>query len=67
MNEITEEKRNQLNLDLRIILGLIELIDGDKKEYENYITNSLTEEDFLNQQQILVTQIKDRLLHILKG
>ena len=63
-NEIIEEKRNKLNLDIRSILAIIDLIDGTKKEYEDYITNSLDENGFLDQQIKLVEEAKERLVNI---
>ena len=64
--EIIEEKRNELNLDIRVLLSVIDLIDGDKKQYENYIPNSLDELEFLKQQINLVNDAKKRLLNIFK-
>lgn len=63
---IIEEKRNKLNLDIRSLLSVIELIDGNKKEYENYVTNTLNEIDYLNQQIKLVNEAKNRLINIFK-
>ncbi len=37
-NSLIEEKRNKLNLDIRGILAVIDLIDDKEKEYEDYIT-----------------------------
>ena len=62
----TEEKRNKLNLDIRGILAVIDLIDGKEKEYEDYITNSLDENGFLDQQIKLVEEAKERLINIFK-
>ena len=61
-----EEKRNKLNLDIRSILSIIDLIDGKRKKYEDYIPNSLNEEEYLNQQLALVSEVKERLLNIFK-
>lgn len=65
MNEI-EEKRNKLNLEIRSLLAIIDFIDGNKNEYEDYISNSLDENGFLDQQIRLVVQAKERLLDIFK-
>lgn len=65
-NVVIEEKRNELNLEIRKILAIIDMIDGNKKEYENYETNSLNEIGFLNQQLKLVKEIEDRLVAIFK-
>lgn len=65
-NSIIEEKRNKLNLDIRGILAVIDLIDDKEKEYEDYITNSLDENGFLDQQIKLVEEAKERLINIFK-
>ena len=64
-NEI-EDKRNQLNLELRSLLAIIDLIDGKNVIYEDYISNSLDEIGFLNQQMKLVIDAKNRLLNVFK-
>ena len=65
-NSLIEEKRNKLNLDIRGILAVIDLIDGKEKEDEDYITNSLDENVFLDQQIKLVEEVKERLINIFK-
>ena len=65
-NVVIEEKRNKLNLKIRKILAIIDMIDGNKKEYEDYETNSLNEIGFLDQQLKLVKEIEDRLVDIFK-
>ncbi len=65
-NVVIEEKRNKLNLEIRKILAIIDMIDGNKKEYEDYETNSLNEIGFLDQQLKLVKEIEDRLVAIFK-
>ena len=65
MNEI-EHKRNQLNLDLRSLLAIIDMIDGKTKDYEDYVENTLNESQFLDQQLQLVVEAKNRLLGIFK-
>ena len=64
-NEI-EDKRNQLNLELRSLLAIIDLIDGKNVIYEDYISNSLDEIGFLNQQMKLIIDAKNRLLNVFK-
>ena len=66
MNNEIEEKRNELNLNLRKLLSIIDVIDGNKKEYENYITNSLNENEFLDQQIKLINEAIERLINIFK-
>ncbi len=65
-NVVIEEKRNKLNLEIRKVLTIIDMIDGNKKEYEDYKTNSLNEIGFLDQQLKLVKEIEDRLVTIFK-
>ena len=65
MNSI-EEKRNILNLEIRKVLGIIDLIDGKQNNYEDYITNSLEENGFLDQQIKLVKEANERLVNIFK-
>ena len=65
-HNIIEEKRNKLNLDIRGLLTVIDLIDGKKKEYEDYITDSLNEVEFLDQQIKLVNEAKERLISVFK-
>ena len=65
-HNIIEEKRNKLNLDIRGLLAVIDLIDGNKKEYEDYVSNTLNEIEFLDQQIKLVNEAKERLINIFK-
>ena len=66
INQTIEEKRNKLNIDIRSILSIIDLIDGKGKKYEDYTPDSLNEEEYLNQQLALVSEAKERLLNIFK-
>ena len=61
-----EEKRNQINLELRKTLYLIDIIDGDQHDYPDY-EEELTEEEFLDQQLLLATEIRDRLQRVFKN
>lgn len=63
---IIEEKKNKLNLDIRSLLAIIDLIDGNKKDYEDYVSNTLTESQFLDQQIKLINEAKERLIDIFK-
>lgn len=65
MNQI-EDKRNQLNLEIRGLLTIVDMIDGKKGEYEDYKENSLNEEGFLEQQIKLVSEAKNRMIDIFK-
>lgn len=65
MNQV-EEKRNKLNLELRSLLFVVDMIDGLKGEYTNYKENSLNEEQYLDEQLKLVVEAKSRLLNIFK-
>ena len=45
-----EDKRNQLNLELRTLLSVIDMIDGIKKEYPDYVVNSnISEDEYITQ------------------
>lgn len=66
MNQI-EEKRNKINLELRELLHIIDMIDGLKGEYIDYKENSLNEEQFLDEQIKLVVEAKTRLINIFKN
>lgn len=65
MNPI-EEKRNKLNLEIRILLSLIDVIDGKPEEYLDYKENSMKEEQFLDEQIKLVVGAKNRIMDIFK-
>ena len=60
-----EEKRNQINLELRKALYVIDLIDGNKHEYPDY-NEELSEEEFLEQQLMLAVEARDRLQRVFK-
>ncbi len=60
-----EEKRNELNLELRKLLSLLDMIDGMKNEYPDY-NEELSEEEFLNQQLMLAVEARDRLQRVFK-
>lgn len=65
MNQV-EEKRNKLNLEIRELLSVIDMIDGKKEEYVDYKENTMNEEEFLNQQIHLVNIAKTRIINIFK-
>ena len=65
MNQI-EEKRNRLNLELRTLLSVVDMIDGLKGEYIDYKENSMSEEEFLDEQLKLIVEAKTRLINIFK-
>lgn len=62
----TEIKRDELNLQLRELLTLIDFIDGNKKDYKNYVEGTLNEEAYLDEQIKLTIEAKNRLLAIFK-
>lgn len=66
MNNVIEEKRNILNLEIRKVLGIIDLIDGKQGNYADYIIKSLDENGFLDQQIKLVKEANERLVNIFK-
>ena len=65
MNQI-EEKRNKLNLEIRSLMAVIGMIDGTDVVYDDYKENSLTEEQFLDQQIKIVEDGKNRLVNVFK-
>ena len=66
MNDIIEEKRDKLNFELLRLLTIISMIDGLDYKYDNYKKDSLSEEEFLNQQLILARDATIRLLDVFK-
>jgi len=61
-----EEKRNRLNLEIRSLLSLVDMIDGQKKEYSDYKINSLNEEEYLDEQIKLIEDAKNRIINLFK-
>lgn len=65
MNEV-EEKKNRLNLEMRSLLSIIDMIDGRSGKYENYVENSMNESEFLDLQIRLVSEAKNRMIDVFK-
>ena len=65
MNQI-EEKRNKLNLEIRSLLSVVDMIDGKNEEYSDYKENTMSEEEYLNQQIKLVSIAKNRMIDIFR-
>ena len=62
-----EEKRNKLNLELRMILSLIDMIDGVERKYLDYNSETnMTEDEYIEQQLLLAVEARDRLVRIFK-
>lgn len=61
-----ENKKNQLNLEIRELLAIVDMIDGIKGEYIDYKENTLDESTFLDLQIKLVKEAKGRLINIFK-
>lgn len=62
-----EEKRNQLNLELRMLLSVIDMIDGVENKYSDYDeSHKMSEEEFLDQQLKLAKEARERLINIFK-
>lgn len=61
-----ENKKNQLNAEIRSILVVMDIIDGKKEDYADYKENTLDELAYLEQQLELVLKIKNRLINIFK-
>ena len=62
-----EEKKNVLNFEIRALLAIIDMIDGVSNKYPDYVENSLTEEEFIDQQTMLVKEARERLSNIFKN
>ncbi len=65
INQI-EAKRNKLNLEIRELLIIVDMIDGRKDEYSDYKENTMTEEEFLDQQISLVSIAKNKMINIFR-
>ena len=65
MNEI-ETKRNELNLEIRQIISIMNIIDGRTADTENYEVGQLSELEYLEKQLNMVKNIKERLTSIFK-
>jgi len=63
---LVEEKRNKLNLELRGLLAVVDMIDGLKGEYQDYKENTLNEEEYLDEQLKLVVEAKNRMIDIFR-
>lgn len=66
MNDVIENKKNQLNMEIRSLLLVIEIIDGKTQKYNNYEVNTLSQEKYLDEQIKLITEAKNRLINIFK-
>lgn len=66
MNTIIEEKKNNLNFELRVLLSVIDLIDEQKKDYPDYVPGQLSDEEFFDEQIKLIKEAKERLINIFK-
>lgn len=64
MNNI-DEFRNKLNVEIRGILAIMDLIDGSVSDYASY-NSLLTEEEYLIEQIKLISEAKQRLINIFK-
>ena len=61
-----EEKKNKLNLEIRELLSIIDMIDGKTYSYPDYKENTMGEELFLEQQLEIVKSAKNRLIDIFR-
>ena len=64
--DAVEEKRNELNLEIRGILTVLDFIDGKNQKYDDYISGTMSENEFLDQQIKLAKEAKERLVSIFK-
>ena len=66
MNSDIERLKNELNFEIRSVLKIVDMIDGELREYSDYKENTLTDELYLKQQIEMVKDAKSRLLNIFK-
>lgn len=64
MNNI-EELRTKLNVELRSLLAVMDIIDGKVSKRAGY-DESLTEEEYLIEQIKLASEVKQRLINVFK-
>ena len=64
--EEIEKIKNEINLELRSLLSIIDIIDGKKGQYEDYVPNTLDELNYLEQQLKLILEAKNRMINIFK-
>lgn len=65
-NHELEHKKNELNLEIRSLLAIIDMVDGQDKPYPNYEEGTLDEVKFLEIQIELVKDARTRLLDVFK-
>lgn len=61
-----ENTKNKINLEIRSLLAIIDMIEGVEKKYPDYEIGELTDEEYLEQHLLLVTEAKNRLVNIFK-
>ena len=61
-----EEKKNKLNLEIRELTSIIDMIDGNQNDYPDYKENSMNEEEFLDEQIDIIKDIRRRLISVFK-
>jgi hypothetical protein len=62
-----EEKKDRLNLELRMTLSILDMIDGVDRVYPNYCSDSnISEDEYIEQQLLLASEIRDRLINVFK-
>lgn len=64
--QAVEDLRNKLNCEIRIVLSMVDILDGKTRDYEDYQEYALLEKEYLEQQLELVSEIKERLREIFK-
>ena len=65
-NDEIENKKNELNKEIRNLLSIIDVINGEKNDYPNYLINTLNQDDYLNQQISLVITAENKLKSIFR-
>ena len=62
-----EELRNELNLEIRSVLAIMDMIDLANNPHDDYVKDSLNEEEYLKKQLELVEELKTRLVNVFKN
>ena len=64
--DIIEQQKDILNLEIRKLLSLIDMIEGENNEYPNYEKNTLDIEKYLQQQIELIKIANEKMIKIFK-
>jgi len=62
--DVIEEQKDKLNLEIRKLCSLIDLIDGKQEYYQNYEKGTLSTEEYLQIQIELIERATSKLKNI---